>query len=97
MITEETKKTLRELCSKLLEAYSATNRELLFFWRKYLSKQSSNKLNNALRILIENPATALFLNTFLFYAISMVFGGVISVFFFYLSLANIVCFSLHIL
>lgn len=78
-------------------AYETINMQLLFFWRKVLERQSDNRITKGLLILIENPATALFLNTLLFAAIGHIFGGLIASILFTMTAINIVLFCVNIL
>jgi hypothetical protein len=79
---EKIKKELAKLLIRLNNFYLQLNQWLLFGWNSYLDKQSPNRLNQALRVLLTNPATALFLNTVLLSGVSMVvskfLGGVIA-------------------
>lgn len=82
---------------KLDQFYINLNQQLLFFWHRILSRQSENRLTNGLKILIENPATALLLNTILFSALGIIFGGLIERILFIISGLNILVFCIKIL
>lgn len=92
---------IKQQAVKVLVSISSTyeliNKQLLFFWRKVLERQTDNRITKGLLILIENPATALFLNTLLFAAVGHIFGGLISSILFTMTAINIVLFCANIL
>lgn len=97
-------KTLKELLIKALtyfnQFYNLLNEKLLFAWKFVLDKQSENKITRAVRLLIDNPATALALNTILFYLISVFLsgnGGIIGMVFMNLAMMNIIMFCVNIM
>lgn len=91
------KSEILKILQHLGNFYTKLNQELLFGWRKFLSKQSDNRVTAALKVLIENRATALFLNTLLFAAVGQFFGGLIGQIFFIITGLNIVLFCATIL
>lgn len=99
-MNQNIKATILDILLKLNNFYTFLNQELLFGWRKILSKQSDNKITNFFKTLIENPATALFLNTILFWIISSFLAGqagIIGAFFNWLAFLNIAVFLINIL
>lgn len=90
------KNELLKLIIKGNNFYLKLNNWLLVLWRKYLGKQNNNRINNALRVLVEDPATALFINTVLLCGVSMIInwslGSVIAGYVNYLIMFNIVLF-----
>lgn len=72
---------------KIYYYHELINEEILLFWRKIL------KPTNRLRILIENPATAVFVNTVAFFGLWLIFGD----FFYWLALANILIYLYKII
>lgn len=91
------KAKLLNILIKLDQFYIHLNQQLLFFWHKILTRQSENRLTNGLKILIENPATALLLNTILFAALGIIFGGLIERVLFIITGLNIIVFCVKIL
>lgn len=94
---EKIKAKALSILVRLNDFYLKLNQGLLFFWRKALSLQSENRWTNALKTLIENPATALFLNTILFAVIGTIFGGLIERILFIGAGLNIILFCANIL
>ena len=93
------KKYFFDLLIKLNSFYLFFNQQLLFVWRKVLSKQSDNKVTHFFKTMIENPNTALAINTVLFFLISNILSGgygLIGQGFYILSLLNIVMFVLNL-
>lgn len=72
------KAKLLNILIQLSNIYEDINKSILFFWRKALKRQTPNRWTNAIKTLIENPATALFLNTILFSLLARLFGGAIA-------------------
>lgn len=91
------KAKLLNILIKLDEFYIDLNQQLLFFWHRILSRQSGNRLTNGLKILIENPSTALLMNTILFAIFGVVFGGTIERILFIITGLNIFVFCVRIL
>jgi len=94
------KNFLLDVLIKLNTFYLFLNQELLFAWRRVLAKQSDNRITRGFKLLIENPATALALNTILFYALSSVLAGqsgLIGMVLFDLALLNIIVFCANLL
>lgn len=95
--TTTIKPKLLNILNKLNAFYLGLNQELTLFWRKFLAKQSANWFTNALLVLINNPATALFLNTVLMAGVAQIFGGTIAAILFYVMGLNIVVFCANVL
>jgi hypothetical protein len=91
------KKQLFIALGKISLFYEKINTNLLFFWRRVLDRQSPNRITFALKTLIENPSTALFLNTILFAAVGYIFGGLINQVLFTLAGLNMILFCSKIL
>lgn len=92
------KENLIKVILALNSFYLFLNQELLFVWRKLLSKQSDNRITHFFKTMIENPTTALAINTVLFYLVSAILSGgagLIGQLFFLLSLLNIVMFIVN--
>jgi len=93
---EKIKRELAKLLVRLNNFYLQLNQWLLIGWNKYLDKQTPNRINQALRVLLNDPATALFVNTVLLSGISLVvngiFGSVISGYINKVIMLNIVVF-----
>lgn len=60
---DKIKAALIKTLKKLNNFYLKLNQELVFFWRRILDKQSDNGINRTLRILLDDEATTLFINT----------------------------------
>lgn len=93
------KNFLLDVLIKLNTFYLFLNQELLFAWRRVLAKQSDNRITRGFKILIENPATALALNTILFYVLSSILAGqsgLIGMVLFDLALLNIIVFCVNL-
>lgn len=92
------KKNILNIIVKIDGFYSDLNKKILYpLWVLILKRQSENRLTKALKILIENPATALLLNTILFAVVGIVFGGLIERVMLILSGLNILIFCIKIL
>jgi hypothetical protein len=92
------KQKLLNIIVKIDGFYSDLNKKILYpLWILILKRQSDNRFTKALKILIENPATALLLNTILFAVVGVVFGGLIERVMLTLSGLNILIFCIKIL
>lgn len=94
------KSQLLNILVKLNDFYLSLNQELLFAWRRVLNKQSDNRITTFFKVMIENPATALFLNTVLFWLLSGFLAGhlgIIGMAFSWIAMLNIVMFCVNVL
>lgn len=94
---QKVKQKLLNILLQLMDIYEDINKSLLFFWREALTRQSPNRWTFALKTLIDNPATALFLNTLLFSFVGSFFGGLIEQILFIGAGINIILFCANIL
>lgn len=96
----EIKIFLFKLLNGINDFYNFLNLKLLFLWRYVLNKQSDNRYTFFFKTLIEKPATALALNTILFYILATFLAGgngLIGHIFNNIALINIVMFLLNLL
>lgn len=94
------KTILLKILITLNDFYLFLNQELLFAWRRVLAKQSNNRFTYFFKTMIENPTTALPLNTILFYLLSSFLSGgygIIGMFFTWLAFLNIIVFLANLL
>lgn len=94
------KLTLFKILVSLNDFYLLLNQKLLFAWRIVLAKQSNNKITYFFKTMVENPTTALPLNTILFYLLSTLLSGghgLIGMVFNWLALLNIVVYVANLL
>jgi len=82
---------------KILDIYEDFNKFLHKWWVFALERQSDNRWTFALKTLINNPATFLFLNTLLFAGLGFIFRGTIEIVLFALAGLNIILFCANIL
>lgn len=91
------KAKLLNILVKLTDFYIKLNQQLFFFWVNVADKQNDSRWTFALKTLINNPATLLFLNTVLLAAIGIIFGGTIQMILYYVAGLNIIVFCSKIL
>lgn len=98
--TTSIKGFLLSILELLNTIYLFLNQELLFAWRRILDKQSDNVYTRFFRIMLDKPATALFINTILFYILSGIISGhsgLIGAILSWLAFLNIIVFLINIL
>ena len=88
---------LLNILMQLTDVYVKLNKQLFFFWVKIADRQNDSRWTFALKTLINNPATLLFLNTVLLAAIGIIFGGTIQAILYYVAGLNIIVFCAKIL
>ena len=106
------KEKLGKLLGKMLLFYTKFNLEIVLFWRRLLppaqgsislidatvgNKSFAQWLVNAVRSLLDNPLTALFISTFSMFIIGGFFQGRISEVLTYLCFFNILTMMLQVL
>ena len=106
------KEKLGKLLGKMLLFYTKFNLEIVLFWRRLLppaqgsislidatvgNKSFAQWLVNAVRSLLDNPLTALFISTFSMFIIGGLFQGRISEILIYLCFFNILTMMLQVL
>jgi|GEM_PF-3909755 len=95
-MNEHTKRLIKGFGKLIFKGYLHLNRGLLFFWRKLVEKRPESRWTIAVRTLIDNSATALFLNTIILVGIALVFDGFISDLTILLIIFNVLVFCFRI-
>lgn len=103
---------LGNILGAMLRFYTKFNTEIILFWRRLLPTSDKKVslidatlgkesfalwLSNFIRILLDNPLTALFINIFTLYIIAGFFGGRISEILMYVAFFNLLTMMLQVL